>query len=73
MTAKHKRLIIIGLGIAVGLIGGFLYWRFIGCTSGSCPITSNWHTSTLVGGIFGYLIADSFKIKTKENPESAEN
>ena len=25
----------------VGLIAGFLYYRLVGCASGSCPITSN--------------------------------
>jgi hypothetical protein len=38
-----------------GILGGFLYWRLIGCNSGSCPITSHWHTSSVVGGIMGYL------------------
>jgi len=44
-----------------GVIGGFLYWRFVGCTSGSCPLTSNWHMSTLMGGVMGYLTGDSIK------------
>lgn len=38
-----------------GLLGGFLYWRFIGCVSGTCPIQSVWHWSTLWGGLAGYL------------------
>ncbi|MBN1415310.1 MAG: hypothetical protein JW973_09435 [Bacteroidales bacterium] len=38
-----------------GLAGGFLYWKYIGCQSGSCPITSHWHSSTVIGGIIGYL------------------
>ena len=25
----------------IGAIGGFLYYRFVGCASGACPITSN--------------------------------
>ncbi|MBN1116419.1 MAG: hypothetical protein JXA77_04415 [Bacteroidales bacterium] len=58
-------------GIVLGLLGGFIYWRFVGCTSGTCPITSNWHTSTIMGGIFGYLLADSFKFKEKK--EEAED
>jgi hypothetical protein len=43
----------------LGLLGGFLYWRFVGCKSGSCPITSNWQLSTLMGGLIGYLAGDS--------------
>ncbi|NLN31152.1 MAG: hypothetical protein GX158_07980 [Bacteroidales bacterium] len=38
-----------------GLAGGFLYWKFIGCLSGSCPIKSVWYWSTLYGGVIGYL------------------
>ena len=47
--------------LLVGAIGGYLYWRFIGCTSGSCGITSNPFGSTLFGGLAGYLIGDSIK------------
>ena len=41
---------------AVGLIGGFLYYRFVGCASGACLITSNPYISTLYGGVLGALI-----------------
>ena len=39
--------ILLGAGIGLG------YWYFIGCVSGSCPITSNWHTATAYGAIVG--------------------
>lgn len=39
----------------LGIAGGFFYWRYIGCTTGSCPITSHWYSSTAVGAIMGYL------------------
>ncbi len=39
----------------LGIAGGFLYWRHIGCATGSCPITSHWYSSTAVGTIMGYL------------------
>jgi phosphate/sulfate permease len=70
---KKKKTIIILIGIMLGLAGGLLYWKFIGCTSGTCPITSNWYISTLFGGIFGYLIADSIKIKDKKQEEKEVN
>ncbi|HOF22004.1 MAG TPA: DUF6132 family protein [Bacteroidales bacterium] len=38
-----------------GLAGGFLYWKFVGCLSGTCPIKSVWYWSTLYGGLIGYL------------------
>ncbi len=40
----------------VGAVGGFLYYYFIGCTGGSCPITSNPYISTVYGAVLGVLI-----------------
>jgi hypothetical protein len=47
------------LGVAIGGLGGFLYYYFIGCSSGSCAITSNPYMSTLWGSLFGYLLVGS--------------
>ena len=66
MKFEKRKVIITSTSIAVGLLGGFAYWYFIGCTSGTCPLTSNWYSTTLVGGVFGYLLSDSFKTKKKE-------
>jgi hypothetical protein len=52
------------VGIIIGATAGFAYWYYIGCTSGTCPIQSNWHTSTLYGGLVGYILPKSPK---KEN------
>ncbi|MDP2336004.1 MAG: DUF6132 family protein [Bacteroidota bacterium] len=41
-----------------GALGGFLYWKFVGCASGTCPIKSVWYMSTLWGLAMGYLLAD---------------
>ncbi len=40
----------------IGAIGGFLYYYFVGCASGACPITSNPYISTVYGGVIGTLI-----------------
>ncbi len=42
---------------------GFAYWYFIGCTSGSCPITSTWYISTGYGALVGasWLLPSSKK------------
>jgi len=42
----------------VGTIGGFLYWKFVGCSSGTCPIKSVWYYSSLWGMAMGYLLGD---------------
>ncbi|MCG6187705.1 hypothetical protein [Maribellus maritimus] len=41
-----------------GAVGGFLYWRFVGCLNGTCPIRSVWYWSTLWGTAVGYLAGD---------------
>lgn len=56
---KRNSLMLIGL--AVGAIGGFLYWRLIGCSSGTCPITSSPIISSVWGALLGGLVLSSFK------------
>lgn len=45
------------LPVLLGAAGGFLYYKFIGCKTGVCPITSNPWVSTLYGALIGFLIA----------------
>lgn len=42
----------------IGAAGGLLYWKFVGCKSGTCPIKAVWYFSTLWGLAMGYLIGD---------------
>ena len=51
------------IGILVGGVAGFLYYHFVGCTSGTCPITSNPYITVLYGALLGYLLLDMFKKK----------
>ena len=51
------------IGILVGGIGGFAYYHFVGCASGTCPITSNPYISVIYGALLGYLLFDMFKKK----------
>lgn len=53
---KSNRLQLVFL--VAGAVGGFLYWRFIGCESGTCAIKSVWYWSTLWGAAAGYLLGD---------------
>ncbi|MBN1952121.1 MAG: hypothetical protein JW801_13045 [Bacteroidales bacterium] len=71
MRKINKKYLITAGFTAAGLLGGYLYWHFIGCSSGSCAITSNWHTSTLIGGLMGYLIGDTLNdfLKKREKKE----
>jgi hypothetical protein len=45
------------LGILVGGGLGFAYYKLVGCSSGTCPLTSNPYMSTLYGMILGALVA----------------
>lgn len=54
------------IAIPLGALAGFLYWRFVGCGSGTCPITSKWYNSTLYGMIIGALLVNTKPRKKKE-------
>lgn len=55
---KHKLTII---GIVAGAIGGFLYYYYVGCASGTCAITSKPINSTMYGAIMGGLFLNIFQ------------
>lgn len=57
---KYKRDLI---GITLGAVAGFLYWKFVGCSSGTCMITSKPINSTLYGAVMGFLVAGIFTKK----------
>ena len=59
---KRNRIISIA-GILIGAAGGYLYYHYIGCRSGSCGLTSNPYAMILWGGGVGYLLADMIKSK----------
>jgi phage shock protein E len=55
------------VGLVVGAIGGYAYYHFVGCASGTCAITSRPLNSTLYGVMMGGLLFNMFdkeKIKS---------
>ena len=44
------------LPVVLGGAGGYAFYRFVGCRSGSCPITGNPWISTLYGALLGALL-----------------
>lgn len=54
-----------GIGVILGVIGGYLYWKFVGCVSGTCAITSNPIMSSIYGGLMGGLLFSMFKKEDK--------
>jgi hypothetical protein len=55
------------LGSILGGVLGFLYYYFIGCRSGSCPITSNPYISILFGVVAGIILAYPDKKRQKND------
>lgn len=51
------------IGTILGAIGGWMYWRFVGCSSESCAITSSPINSTVYGGLMGAVGLSLFKRK----------
>ena len=47
-------------GILLGAAGGYAYYHFVGCTSGSCAISSNPWRMTLYGALMGFLLFSLF-------------
>lgn len=60
------------LGLVIGGVGGYLYYHYIGCASGSCPITSNPYISTLYGTLLGGLLFYRPRKKAKDDPAPQE-
>ena len=71
---KQKKIALIFL--VLGAIGGFLYWKFVGCTSGTCAIKSVWYWSTLWGAAVGYLVGDFINdllVRVKKKKEKKDD
>lgn len=59
--------ILLLVGGAVGALAGYLYYVFVGCNSGSCPITSSPVMSVIWGAVMGGLLFSMFDKKKKSN------
>lgn len=42
-------------GAVAGAVGGFLYWKYVGCLSGTCAIKSSWYLMIPWAAVLGYL------------------
>jgi len=49
------------IGAVAGAIGGYFYWLYVGCASGTCPITSSPFMSTVWGAVMGGLLLSIFQ------------
>ncbi|QEC67460.1 hypothetical protein FRZ67_09190 [Panacibacter ginsenosidivorans] len=56
-------------GALVGALAGFLYWKFVGCASGTCLISNKPLNSTVYFAVMGSLFFGMFK-KEKQQKQS---
>jgi hypothetical protein len=64
------------VGTAAGALSGFLYWKYVGCLSGTCAIKSNWYLMVPWAAVLGYLagsMAGDFMRKRKTRKEQTEH
>jgi hypothetical protein len=62
---SKKSIIITSIGVLVGAVGGYAYYHYVGCASGTCAITSKPLNSTLYGAVLGGLLFNMF-VKEKK-------
>lgn len=58
------------IGAAIGALSGFFYWKYIGCISGTCAITSKPLNSILYFSVLGILFFSLFKKNKKKEPHA---
>ena len=58
------------LGAAIGALAGFLYWKYVGCLSGTCSITANALNSIIYFAILGAIL---FGLFTKQSVTTETN
>lgn len=61
MKKFAKKHLLTIIGVFVGAVAGYFYWQQVGCSSGSCAITSNPVNSTIYGSIMGGLLFSIFQ------------
>lgn len=61
MKSWLKNNVLTIIGVLLGAIAGYFYWKFVGCNSGSCAITSKPFNSTAYSAVMGGLLLSMFQ------------
>jgi len=72
MKKWFNRNILFIIGAMAGAVAGYLYWNFVGCSSGTCAITSKPVNSTLYGAVMGSLLFGMFQPEKGKNISQSE-
>lgn len=59
------------IGVALGSIAGFAYYYFVGCSSGTCAITSKPFNSTAYGALMGFILFTNFDKRKNEKDHAS--
>ena len=57
------------IGALAGGVSGYLYWKYIGCLSGTCGITSSPVNSTLYFALMSALFFGFFKKEVQKEKQ----
>ncbi len=63
---NQKAVIVTIIGVILGAVAGYLYYKYVGCITGTCVITSRPLNATLYGAIIGGLLVNSLIKKEKK-------
>jgi hypothetical protein len=55
------------LGILIGSLAGYAYYFYVGCSSGSCPITARPFNSTAYGALIGAMLFSGIKTTSNQS------
>ena len=59
--SRGKRMLRLTLFIVGGAVLGYCYYKFVGCRTGTCPISGNPFISTIYGALMGFLMSGGMK------------
>jgi len=45
------------IGVGIGALLGFAFYKFIGCSTGACPIAANPYLSSIFGAAAGFMVS----------------
>jgi ABC-type branched-subunit amino acid transport system permease subunit len=60
------------IGAVIGGLAGFLYWKYVGCPTGTCAISSKPLNSTLYFALMGAVLFGSFRKSSSEKTSAAD-
>ena len=60
------------IGTILGAVGGFLYWKYVGCQSGTCAIKSNWYLMVPWAAVLGFLAGSLVKDIIRKRKKSGK-